>query len=92
MINKISFSGKVYLCGSTKHLTKEKELKALNKYADRNDCDIVVLNRDYYSDGIGKFSTLIINEDSTTGVNTATPHFFDFKKNKVGKKSKVELF
>ena len=91
MISKISFAGNVYLCGSTQYLTKGKELKALNKYANKNDCDVVVLNRDYYSDGTGKFSTLIVNENSSTGINTATPHFFDFKKMKIGSKTKIQL-
>ena len=91
MINKLSFSGSVFLCGSTQRTTKNKELKALNKYADKNDCDIVVLNRDYYGGGSGKFSTLLVNEDGKSHINAMTPHFFEFTKIKEGKKTKIHL-
>lgn len=91
MINKISFAGRVFLAGSTKCLTKKSEKKALQSYADKKECDVVVLDRDYYSDGTGKFSTLLVTVDKTTGNNEVKPYTFDFAKILKGKKHKVEL-
>ena len=86
MIQRINFMGKVHYVGSTEELSKNKpnERKKLQKYADKNDCDLVVLDRDYYSDGTGIYKTLEVKQCKTTGKNKGRKLIFDCKDN-VGK-------
>ncbi len=78
MISKISFKGDVFLSGSTKSLVKQSELKSMKRYAQFKDCDVVVLNRDYYSNGKGKCETILIKKDNVTGQNNLFTKVFDF--------------
>jgi hypothetical protein len=74
----ISFNGKVYLTGSTNLLTTKKELKYLKKFAKQKDCDVVVLDRDYYAGDTGRYHTLLVKNDPFTGDNRVFSKMFDF--------------
>ncbi len=78
----VSFNGKVFLAGSTNHLSKRNEIEHLSKYAKRKDCDVIVLDRDYYCDNTGKYQTLVVKEDKATGINHFYSKIFDFKSSK----------
>lgn len=78
MISNVSFKGDVFLTGSTKSLVKPYELRTMKRYAKFKDCDVVALNRDYYCSGDGKYDTLLIQQDKTTGQNNLFTKIFDF--------------
>ena len=79
MIKNVSFSGRLFLAGSIPHLAKKSEVNELKKIAKGCEYDVVVLNRDYYVDGTGKYDALLVREDKTTGKNILLPKIFDFK-------------
>ncbi len=87
----ISFNGKVFLSGSTKHLSKSAEVGYMRAYADKNGCDVIVLNRDYYMDDTGKYDTLIVKENETTGTNNIFTKIFDFKAKEPDKSQQKKL-
>ncbi len=87
----VSFNGKVFLAGSTSYLSKKNEIEQLSKYAKRKDCDVLVLDRDYYCDNTGKYQTLVVKEDKTTGANHFYSKIFDFKSAKPSNSSVIEL-
>ncbi len=74
----VSFNGKVYLTGSTDLLTTKQELKYLKKFAKNKECDVVVLDRDYYAGDTGRYETLLVKNDSFTGNNRVFAKIFDF--------------
>ena len=80
MIQKINFSGRVHYVGNTKELSSNKkdERKKLQEYANKTNCDLVVLDRDYYSDGTGIYRTLKVTECKDTGRNMGQKLTFDF--------------
>ena len=80
MVSNVSFSGNVFLTGSTKEHQKVCEMVRLQKFADKLDSDIVVLDRDYYVDGTGKYTTLVVSTNETTGSNRWNKVVFDFAK------------
>ena len=80
MFSNVSFSGRLFLAGDIKHQAKKSEVKILRKYADEQDCDVVVLKRSYYSDGTGSYLTKIVHVDKDTGSNLVSDKKFDFKK------------
>ncbi len=80
MINNINFTGSVFLAGSTKKLSPKKEVKRLQRYADKKDYDVVVYGRDYYAGGTGVYNTLLVKEDAHTGNNMFAKRTFDMKK------------
>ena len=81
MIQPISFSGKVYLTGGVTTVAKPEEVSRMQAYANKNNCDIVVMNRDYYIDGTGKYETILVQEDEDCGKNFFDQRVFDFCKN-----------
>ena len=82
MINKVSFMGNVYYLGNTDLMSKNKpnERNFMQEYADDKNCEVVVLDRDYYVDGTGKYKTLTAWVDKTTGQNVFYKALFDFKR------------
>ena len=74
----ISFNGKVYLTGSTDLLATRQELRYLKKFAKQKECDIVVLDKDYYAGETGKYRTLLAKNDAFTGNNRIFAKIFDF--------------
>ncbi len=80
MINSINFNGNVFLTGSTNKLSSKNEVQKMKNFADKNNCDVVVCNRDYYVDGKGTYETLLVKQDDTTGVNMFAKKTFDFQK------------
>lgn len=81
MIKNVSFSGEVFQAGSVKHLSKPKEIKSIQNYANKKDCDVVILSRDYYAGNDGLYNTILVKTDKTTGQNMFAEETFDFVKN-----------
>ena len=75
----VSFKGKVFLTGSTESFTTREEYKYLKKFAKKEDCDVVVLDRDYYADFTGKVQSILVKTDEITGENNFYAKVFDFK-------------
>ena len=78
MISNVSFKGNVYLTGHTNFNSKKSEVGVIKNYADSNECDVVVLNRDYYSNGTGVYETMVVKQDNITGNNLLYKKVFDF--------------
>ena len=92
MIKPITFAGKVYLTGSTERLAKKPEVEQMKAYADKNNCDVVVLDRDYYVDGTGKYETILVQEEDESGRNFYAQKTFDFSPRKQGTINNVPAF
>ncbi|MBQ9245334.1 hypothetical protein IJ182_03600 [bacterium] len=75
---QVNFNGKVYLAGSTRLLSPNDEVKQLKQFAKKADCDVVVLNRDYYRNGAGTYNTLLVKSDLVTGANDIYSKTFNF--------------
>ena len=88
MFNTINFKGHVYLTGSTKNLSPKNEISEMKTYADKNNCDVVVINRDYYNGNKGKYTTILVKENNTTGQNQIEKRIFDFQYPQKSKSSK----
>lgn len=80
MLSPLAFSGKVHLTTSTKETSRRSEVSKMQEYANKNDCDIVIINRDSVRDDLGKYDTLLIKEDKETGKKTFASKTFDFFK------------
>lgn len=81
MISNISFTGKVHYLGNTKNYAKNhlSEINAIQNYADENNLDIVVLNKDEYLDNSGFYTTLATRTDSKPGRHNELKQInFDF--------------
>ena len=78
MIQPINFTGRVYYMGDTQSYSKHDEMECMQRFANRNDCDIAVLNRSYYIDGTGTYDTIMTKVDPTTGTNMLYAKTFDF--------------
>ena len=76
---KVSFTGKVFMAGSTKRLSNYHEIKLLKKFAADSGYDVLVLNRDCTPDDVGRYETIIVKEGSYLGQNMAFAKIFDFK-------------
>ena len=85
MIPPINFMGRVFYAGSTKKRAEghPNEKKELSKYARRNNCDVIVLDRDYYSGDKGKYQTIAVKESDYTGRNLFYKVDFDFQKDTI---------
>ena len=92
MIKPISFAGKVHLTGAVERLAKKPEIDQIKAFADKNNCDVVVLDRDYYADGEGKYETILVQEDDETGKNFFAQKTFDFSPRKKGTVKDVPAF
>ena len=79
-MNGINFKGQVFLAGSTKNLSPKKEVKEIKKFATKNDCDVVVYDRDYYINGAGIYQAFLVKEDKQTGKNIVIGKTFNFQK------------
>ena len=90
MLSGVSFTGKVFLAGNVNCLSKKNEVARMQEYADKNNCDVVVLDRDYYANGAGKYQTILVQEDDECGVNFFAEKTFDFIKK--GDFEKVPIF
>ena len=75
----VSFKGKVFLTGSSESFITRGEYKYLKNFAKKEDCDVVVLNRDYYSDNTGKLDAILVKTNEGTGQNHLFAKVFDFK-------------
>lgn len=78
-MNGINFQGQVFLAGSTKNLSPKKEIKEIKKFAEKNDCDVMVYNRDHYMSGAGIYEAFLVKEDKHTGQNLVVKKTFNFK-------------
>ena len=80
MINNINFKGNVFYAGATKLISKGRpeEYKFMKRYADNNSCDVIILDRDYYRDNTGIYSTIVAKEEGNTGINKLYAKTFDF--------------
>lgn len=65
MGNNISFNGNVYWRNNTYELAKfhQDEIESITRYANDNECDVYVTDRDYYSSGEGQYETICIPEN-----------------------------
>ncbi len=79
-MNGINFKGQVFLAGSTKNLSPKNEVKEIQKFATKNDCDVMVYNRDYYINGAGIYQAFLVKEDKHTGQNLVVEKTFNFQK------------
>ncbi len=79
MINSINFKGNVFLTGSTNNLSSENEVQKMKEFADKNSCDVVVCNRDYYVGDKGVYDTILVKPNDTTGVNMFAKKTFNFQ-------------
>ncbi len=77
--NGLNFNGKVFWSGSTKTISNTNEKNAINRYAKINDCDVVILNYDYYITNKGMYNAIIVKEDDVTGLNRLYTKTFDFQ-------------
>ena len=82
MLSGVSFTGKVFLTGAVANLSKPDEVARMQNFADKNNCDVVVLDRDYYADGAGKYETILVQEDDELGGNLFAQKTFDFVRRK----------
>ncbi|MBR2068840.1 MAG: hypothetical protein IJ877_03665 [Candidatus Gastranaerophilales bacterium] len=80
MINNINFNGSVFWAGNTSNrgVCKPDEKRAIAEYALDNNCDVIVLDRDYYADGSGKYTTIAVKQREITGTNEFYGKIFDF--------------
>lgn len=78
MLSGVSFTGKVFLTGAVATMTRQDEVARMQNFADKNNCDVVVLHRDYYADGAGKYETILVQEDDELGRNLFAQKTFDF--------------
>ncbi len=81
MISNLSFTGKVYQLGNVKELAKPKEIKKIQKYSDKKGVDVMLTDRDYYVDGTGKYTAILMKPDEKLGHNVFAWKTFDFVKN-----------
>ena len=63
MISNVSFAGKVFISSHLGKSVNGNEYKALKKYSDDNDCDVLVLGKQAYNEETGMFDTLIIKKE-----------------------------
>ena len=63
MISNVSFAGKLFATGNIPNLAKRGEMFQLKEAAKESDFDVVLLQRDYYSDGTGVYDALIVKTD-----------------------------
>ena len=80
MISNVSFAGKLFATGNIPNLAKRGEMFQLKEAAKESDFDVVLLQRDYYSDGTGVYDALIVKTDKHTGKNLVEKKEIDFKK------------
>ena len=85
MINNINFFGQsfkahIYTPGCIKQTIKPYEKKFFTRYAKENKCDVLLLNRNFYNDGIGIFDTIIVKPDKNTKSIIVDYRKFDFKR------------
>ncbi len=78
MIGNVSFSGKVLQAGSVAKLSRPSEIRKIQKFSNRNDCDVILTDRDYYIDGTGVYKSILVKEDKLTGKNLFAEKTFDF--------------
>ena len=57
----------------------------MKQIAKQEDCDIVVLNRDYYRNGAGTYNTLLVKADFVTCANDIYSKTFNFLKPEINK-------
>jgi len=81
MVGNVSFSGKVLQAGSVAKLSRPSEINKIQKFSNRNNCDVVLIDRDYYIDGTGVYKSILVKEDKKTGKNTFAEKTFDFAVN-----------
>lgn len=80
MISNVSFTGKLFATGNIPNLAKKGEIFQLKQAVKESDFDVVLLQRDYYSDGTGVYDALIVKTDKHTGKNIVEKKEIDFKK------------
>jgi retron-type reverse transcriptase len=68
----------LYLLTSTNVWNITRIVVDIKAYADKNNCDVIVLDRDYYVDGSGKYETILVQEDDELGRNLFAQKTFDF--------------
>ena len=93
MINNINFNGSVFWAGNTRHQSslRPNERAAIMEYALDNDCDVVVLDRDYYADDTGKYKTIAVKQREITGTNEFYAKVFDFEHPENDKEEKINI-
>ena len=62
MINKLNFTGKVFITPKTKEVSKDEEIEKIQEYADKKNIDIFVYDVTYYINGKGNYDTVIAKE------------------------------
>lgn len=62
MIDKINFTGKVFVAPSAKPIANKKEAKKIQNYADKYNVDVFVYSHDSHSDGFGMYSAIVAKE------------------------------
>ena len=70
---------KYFLQAAQKNLSPKNEVKEIKKFAEKNDCDVMVYNRDYYMNGAGIYEAFLVKEDKHTGQNLVVEKTFNFK-------------
>jgi len=81
LISSVNFTGKVYQLGNVKKLAKPEEIKKIQKYSDARKVDVMLTDRDYYVDGTGRYTAILMKPDEEFGHNAFAQKIFDFAKN-----------
>jgi len=91
LINKINFAGRVIWADNTRNLASKEETDSIRQYTMDNNCDVIVCNRDYYQDNVGKYKCIVIKGDSETGTNNCKIKIIDFKHPEKNKEKKIDF-
>lgn len=80
MISRVSFNGQVHLVGAMQKFNDSSEIKEMRRYANDNDCDVVVLGKKENNDGTGCYDVLVSTTNAASGTNDTKKDIFDFFK------------
>lgn len=80
MISRISFNGQVHLVGAMQKYKDSSEVNEMRRYANDNDCDIVVLSKKDNPDGSGCYDVIVSTTNSSGQSNNSKTEMFDFFK------------
>lgn len=80
MISRVSFNGQVHLVGAMQQYSESSEIKEMRRYANDNDCDVVVLSKKENKDGTGCYDVMVSTTNKSSGTNDIKKDIFDFFK------------
>lgn len=80
MISRVSFNGQVHLLGAMKKFDDSSEINEMRRYANDNDCDVVVLTRKDNEDGTGCYDVMVSKNNEHSETNDIVKQVFDFFK------------